>query len=115
MAPMTRPDDESITADHAMVQQVLTQVARRVVGQQAMVERLIISLLTGGHVLLEGAPGLGKTLLVKTLARCLELDFSRIQFTPDLMPSDVTGTNVLVGDDSGRRSFSLHQIGRAHV
>ncbi|NBW65585.1 ATPase, partial [bacterium] len=63
---MTRLDDEAFTADHALIQQVLTQVARRVVGQETMVERLIISLLTGGHVLLEGVPGLAKTLTVRT-------------------------------------------------
>src|SRR5271154_2710702 len=66
------------------------------VGRGAVVAQTLWGLLAGGHVLLEGAPGLGKTLLVRTLASCLDLRFSRIQFTPDLMPSDVTGTNVLV-------------------
>ncbi|MBM4358047.1 MAG: AAA family ATPase [Deltaproteobacteria bacterium] len=80
-----------------------------IVGQGEVVEQTLWALLAGGHVLLEGAPGLGKTLLVKTVARCLDLGFSRIQFTPDLMPSDVTGTNVLVTDEHGQRSFALHK------
>src|ERR1700712_6065716 len=72
-----------------------------IVGQDAVVEQVLWGLLAGGHVLLEGNPGLGKTLLVRTLSSCLDLRFSRIQFTPDLMPSDVTGTNVLVMDGTG--------------
>jgi MoxR-like ATPase len=72
-----------------------------VVGQTAVVDQVLWALVGGGHVLLEGAPGLGKTLLVRTLAGCLDLAFSRIQFTPDLMPSDVTGTDVLVTDPAG--------------
>src|SRR5439155_10390641 len=70
------------------------QVARRVVGQDYMIDRLLISLLTGGHVLLEGVPGLAKTLTVRTLAETISTTFSRIQFTPDLLPADVVGTQV---------------------
>jgi MoxR-like ATPase len=77
-------------------------IAGVVVGQAAVVDQVLWGLAAGGHVLLEGAPGLGKTLLVRTLAECLDLRFSRIQFTPDLMPSDVVGTNVLVLDASQR-------------
>jgi len=77
-------------------------IATVVVGQQTVVEQVLWGLIAGGHVLLEGAPGLGKTLLVRTLADAMSLRFSRIQFTPDLMPSDVTGTNVLVTDATGR-------------
>jgi MoxR-like ATPase len=81
-----------------------------VVGQSAVVEQVLWGLFAGGHVLLEGAPGLGKTLLVKTLAQALRLAFSRIQFTPDLMPSDVLGTNVLVAGEGGHgRAFRLHR------
>jgi MoxR-like ATPase len=80
-----------------------------IVGQGEVVEQALWGLLAGGHVLLEGAPGLGKTLLVRTIAACLELKFSRIQFTPDLMPSDVTGTNILVAAADGSRHFSLHK------
>ncbi len=80
-----------------------------IVGQNEVVEQTLWGLLAGGHVLLEGAPGLGKTLLVKTLSSCLDLKFSRIQFTPDLMPSDVTGTNILVTTAEGARHFALHK------
>src|ERR1700679_1829944 len=80
-----------------------------IVGQGSVVDQTLWGLLAGGHVLLEGAPGLGKTLLVRTLASCLDLRFSRIQFTPDLMPSDVTGTNVLVTGGDGQRDFALHK------
>lgn len=82
-----------------------------IVGQDAVIEEVLWGLIAGGHVLLEGNPGLGKTLLVRTLARCLDLKFSRIQFTPDLMPSDVTGTNVLVlaGDGTSTGRFELHK------
>ena len=82
------------SADTVMVQAILEQVARRVVGQDYMVERLLIGLLTGGHVLLEGVPGLAKTLTVKTLAETIDTSFQRIQFTPDLLPADVLGTQI---------------------
>ncbi|MGH7519447.1 MAG: AAA family ATPase [Gemmatimonadales bacterium] len=76
------------------VQRVVKEVARRLVGQEAMVERLLVGLLTGGHVLLEGVPGLAKTLAVRTLAQIIHATFSRIQFTPDMLPADVIGTMV---------------------
>jgi MoxR-like ATPase len=88
-------------------------IAQVIVGQDAVVEQVLWGLIAGGHVLLEGNPGLGKTLLVRTLSSCLDLRFSRIQFTPDLMPSDVTGTNVLVMDASAAAGpagrFELHR------
>jgi MoxR-like ATPase len=84
-------------------------IAHAMVGQAEVVDQTLWGLIAGGHVLLEGAPGLGKTLLVRTISSCLELRFSRIQFTPDLMPSDVTGTNVLVTAADGSRHFSLHR------
>jgi MoxR-like ATPase len=80
---------------------IIAEVHRRVVGQEYMIERLLIGLLTGGHVLFEGVPGLAKTLTVKTLADTLEAAFQRIQFTPDLLPADVVGTviyNVKTGE-----------------
>ena len=82
------------TAEAVLVQNILTQVGRRVVGQDYMVERLLVGLLTGGHVLLEGVPGLAKTLTVKTLAEAISTSFQRIQFTPDLLPADVLGTMI---------------------
>ncbi|MBK7906779.1 MAG: AAA family ATPase [Gemmatimonadetes bacterium] len=85
-------------------QDILDQVSQRVVGQQAMVERLLIALFTGGHVLLEGVPGLAKTLTVRTLAETVRTSFSRIQFTPDLLPADVIGTQVF---DQATATFSV--------
>jgi MoxR-like ATPase len=83
------------------------EISRVIVGQETVVRGVVIALLAGGHVLLEGVPGLGKTMLVRTLADALHLQYSRIQFTPDLMPSDVSGTNVLLEDASGSRQFSF--------
>src|SRR5664279_4920689 len=80
--------------DTAVVNAVINEVGKRVVGQAYMVERLMIGLLTGGHVLLEGVPGLAKTLAVRTLAEIIHATFSRIQFTPDLLPADVIGTMI---------------------
>jgi len=82
------------TSDAALTQTIRREVAKRVVGQEVMVERLLIGLLTGGHILLEGVPGLAKTLAVRSVAECLRISFSRIQFTPDLLPADVIGTMV---------------------
>jgi MoxR-like ATPase len=76
-----------------------------IIGQQEVIEQLFAAIFTRGHCLLEGVPGLAKTLMVSTLARILDVDFNRIQFTPDLMPSDITGTNVLEEEESGRRNF----------
>ncbi len=76
-----------------------------IIGQDAVIEQVFAAIFTRGHCLLEGVPGLAKTLLVSTLARIMDLQFKRIQFTPDLMPSDITGTNVLEEDEQGRRNF----------
>jgi MoxR-like ATPase len=94
----------SPAADAALVRDVLAQVGRRIVGQEYMVERLLISLLTGGHVLLEGVPGLAKTLTVRTLAETISTTFQRIQFTPDLLPADVVGTQIY---DQSNGKFSV--------
>ena len=83
------------------------EVGKVIVGQREVVRYVLIALIAGGHVLLEGVPGLGKTMLVRTLASALNLKFSRIQFTPDLMPSDITGTVILVEDEAGRRTFQF--------
>jgi MoxR-like ATPase len=92
---------------HGTIAKLKDAVARVVVGQERVVEEVLICLFAGGHALLEGAPGLGKTLLVRTLAEAMELRFSRIQFTPDLMPGDIVGTNVVVEDERGRKRFEL--------
>ena len=124
----------SAAADTALIQSVMEQVRRRVVGQEYMVERLLISLLTGGHVLLEGVPGLAKTLTVRTLAETIHTTFQRIQFTPDLLPSDVVGTtiynqrtgefvphrgpifaHIVLADEVNRAPAKVQEIGRAHV
>ncbi|MEP6690029.1 MAG: AAA family ATPase [Gemmatimonadaceae bacterium] len=82
------------------------QIARRIIGQHDIVDNLIAALLSGGHALLVGVPGLAKTLLVKTLAEALDLSFSRVQFTPDLMPGDITGTEIMEEDTAtGHRAF----------
>jgi MoxR-like ATPase len=90
----TQATHASSSADARLIQDVSRQVALRVVGQEYMIDRLLISLLTGGHVLLEGVPGLAKTLTVRTLAETIATTFSRIQFTPDLLPADVVGTQI---------------------
>jgi MoxR-like ATPase len=82
------------TVDVALLQRVVREASRRIVGQDMMVERLLVGMLTGGHILLEGVPGLAKTLAVRTLAEIIHASFSRIQFTPDLLPADVIGTMV---------------------
>ena len=87
---------------------VRAAIARRLVGQTEIVDGVLTALLAGGHVLLEGVPGLGKTLLVKTLGEALDLSFSRVQFTPDLMPSDVVGTNMIV-EAGGERRFEFQR------
>lgn len=96
----------SATAGQELVQRISRELHKRVVGQEQMIERLLIGLLTGGHVLLEGVPGLAKTLTVKSLAETIHASFERIQFTPDLLPADVVGTmiyNQRTGEFTARR------------
>ncbi|WP_394840419.1 AAA family ATPase [Pendulispora rubella] len=99
----------------AAVNMLKDAIGRVVVGQSDVVNQVMWGLAAGGHVLLEGAPGLGKTLLVRTLSQCLDLRFSRIQFTPDLMPSDVTGTNVLVMDPSQRAAGAMFSVQKGPI
>src|SRR5260370_6773785 len=87
-----------------LAQSLEGELARLIVGQKALLRDTVIALIAGGHVLLEGVPGLGKTVLVRSLGQALTMSFSRIQFTPDLMPADIVGTNV-IGDEAGRREF----------
>jgi MoxR-like ATPase len=91
-------------ADTSLMHDVVDQVGRRIVGQNYMIERLLISILTGGHVLLEGVPGLAKTLAVRTLAETISTSFQRIQFTPDLLPADILGTQIY---DQSNGQFSI--------
>jgi MoxR-like ATPase len=91
----------------AVVSRIEDEIATVMVGQADVVRDVLICLIAGGHALLEGVPGLGKTMLVRTLAESLDLYFSRIQFTPDLMPADITGTNILVEDPQGGRQFAF--------
>jgi MoxR-like ATPase len=94
MTVVTKPAAQRIERAGTILARVRAEVGRAVVGQQEMVERLLVGLLTGGHVLIEGVPGLAKTLAVKSLADSLSLKFRRIQFTPDLLPADLTGTLI---------------------
>jgi MoxR-like ATPase len=87
----------------ARLNQVRDEIAKIIVGQQSVVDGVLICLLSGGHVLLEGVPGLGKTTLLRTLARALSLRYSRIQFTPDLMPADIVGSMIMETDDRGHK------------
>ena len=104
---MTENTDVEAVAELADIRdRIYSEIGRAVIGQRAIVEQLFIGLLAGGHCLLVGVPGLAKTLLIRTLAQTLDLSFGRIQFTPDLMPSDITGTEVLEEDqETGRKVF----------
>jgi MoxR-like ATPase len=86
-----------------------SEVEKVIVGHREIINHVLVGMFSGGHVLLEGVPGLGKTLLVKTLAEGLDLSFSRIQFTPDLMPADIIGTNIIVEDADGRKHVHFQQ------
>ena len=86
---------------------IAAEVGRVIVGQREVVREVLVTLLADGHALLEGVPGLAKTLLIRTLSDALHLEFSRIQFTPDLMPSDITGTNIIEEDEHGRKAYKF--------
>lgn len=103
-------NEEIIKQQLGKLTNVKNEIAKVIVGQDEVVNELMISLLSGGHCLLEGVPGLAKTLLVSTLARTLDLNFNRVQFTPDLMPSDIVGTEILEEDHStGKRFFKFQK------
>jgi MoxR-like ATPase len=99
--------DDIALADKMKVgrQQIIAELGKRIIGQGDVIELILLSLFVGGNSLIVGVPGLAKTLLVATLARVLDLKFNRIQFTPDLMPSDITGTDIIQEDATGRRSM----------
>ncbi len=104
------PDSGEMTAERfaELATAIEGQVGAFIVGQHQLVRHTLISLLAGSHALLEGVPGLGKTMLVRTMAEALDLNFSRIQFTPDLMPADIVGTNIIV-EEGGERRFRFQQ------
>ncbi|MBO6577307.1 MAG: AAA family ATPase [Rhodothermales bacterium] len=106
MQPSASP--ETLDALHAGFGRLRAEVGKIIVGQEEIIQQIFISLICRGHVLLVGVPGLAKTLLIRTLADAVELDFARIQFTPDLMPSDITGTEIIEEDaTTGRRAFKF--------
>ncbi len=103
------PNEDSVTREHLeeisrQASAVMSELSKRIIGQNDIIRKLLITLFSGGHCLIEGVPGLAKTLLIKSLSEVLELHFSRIQFTPDLMPSDITGTDIL-DDSSEQKNF----------
>ena len=102
-------DERRLAAAREQLEALRRQIRRRIVGHGEVVDGILACLLASGHVLLEGVPGLGKTLLVKTLSEALHLDFDRIQFTPDLMPADIIGTQVVLQDEEGRRHFHFQK------
>ncbi|MCM2271629.1 MAG: MoxR family ATPase [candidate division Zixibacteria bacterium] len=102
----SRTDLQAVEQLHTSYEQIKREIGKVIIGQDKVIEQLLISLLSSGHCLLVGVPGLAKTLLISTLARVLNLKFNRIQFTPDLMPSDITGTEIIEDDHaSGKRMF----------
>ena len=107
---MTNSVNDEVTLENLPLihEKLLQEIRKGIVGQDQVIEQLLVTLLAKGHCLLTGIPGLGKTLLVKTLSKCLSLDFKRIQFTPDLMPADVVGTEVVDEDpNTGEKKFSF--------
>ena len=105
VAPDIRALNQLIDAESAFVHELTTEIGKVIIGQRQMIDRILVGLLTGGHILLEGVPGLAKTLAVKTVADTIEASFSRIQFTPDMLPADVIGTQVF---DPRTQTFKSH-------
>jgi MoxR-like ATPase len=109
MTPESKPllTPEAVSASHANIAKLIQELRRVILGKEEMIDEVVAALLARGHVLLEGLPGLGKTEMVKALSRLLSLDFRRIQFTPDLLPTDITGSHILQERD-GRKEFTFH-------
>ena len=107
MSTTTATTDPAMSVDEfrRIAARVEGEVAKIIVGQAAILREVLICLIAGGHALLEGVPGLGKTMLIRTIADTLDLQFSRIQFTPDLMPADIVGTTLISEDDAGHKAF----------
>ncbi len=106
---MIETTDLSVAEFRETAANIETEVGKVIVGQKEVVRHALVGILSGGHVLLEGVPGLGKTMLIRTLSQTLSLEFSRIQFTPDLMPADITGTDIMEETGDGRRQFRFQQ------
>lgn len=102
-------NEEVVAKHHALLEDAIKEVQKIIVGYKDIIEEVFIAILSNGNILLEGVPGLGKTLLVQSLSRVFSLDYSRIQFTPDLMPADITGTNILIEDRKGNRVFEFRK------
>ncbi len=102
-------DEKAILSFKEKTDAVFAEIAKDIIGQEEIVRQTVTAIIAGGNVLLEGVPGLGKTRLVRTLGRVLDMPFSRIQFTPDLMPADVTGTNIVVRDENGGSKFEFRR------
>ena len=101
----TAPLESAVENFTTTFRRIEQELGKMMVGQQEVVEAVLVAFFAGGHVLLEGVPGLGKTMLVRTLAEAVNLKFSRVQFTPDLMPADIIGTNMISEDETGRKEF----------
>ncbi len=101
--------NESVAAIRSNFERINNELAKIIVGQNQLIRHLFTCLLSGGHALIEGVPGLGKTLIVRSLSKILDLKYSRIQFTPDLMPADILGTNIVKEDGEGSRYFEFYK------
>ena len=109
----TPPDDKAAAARLVESYRKITEeLSKFIVGQHEVIEQLVIAVLSGGHCLLEGVPGLAKTAMIRSLAYCMDLSFRRIQFTPDLMPADITGTDIIQEDPATGRRRSSSSAGR---
>ena len=109
MSEAAAPDEIEMTPERfaAVTRVIETELGRLMVGQKEVIRLVLIAMIGGGHVLLDGVPGLGKTVLVRSLGHALDLSFARVQFTPDLMPADITGTQIVTEDEEGRRRFEF--------
>src|SRR4249920_818208 len=106
--PLSSDDEQAVARLREARARLTAEMAKTIVGQDEVIESLLVALLCRGHALMIGVPGLGKTLMARTLARALAMEYRRIQFTPDLMPADITGTDIIMEDpESGRRRMEF--------